>query len=179
MAEPSPGSEGERRAIEAAKTDPRRFAELYEQNFDRVYAFIAHRTRHRGETEDLTAEVFHDALANLDRFEWRGAPFAAWLLQIARNALADRWQREARERGEPAPDAGNPANSAEAERRAMLAELVNRLPGDQLRVIRERFVEQKSTREIARELLRTEGAVKQLQYRALETLRAQMRDVYE
>jgi RNA polymerase sigma-70 factor, ECF subfamily len=175
----SPGNEDERLVIEAAKMDPRRFAELYEQNFDRVYAFVARRAGHRGEAEDVTAEVFHRALANLRRFEWRGAPFAAWLLQIASNALADRWQRAARERGEPSRETGNPRIHAEAERRALLAELVGRLPDDQQRVIRERFVEQKSIREIARELSRTEGAVKQLQFRALESLRAHMRDVNE
>jgi RNA polymerase sigma-70 factor (ECF subfamily) len=61
----------------------------------------------------------------------------------------------------------------------MLAELVGRLPGDQQRVVLERFVEQKSTREIARDLGRSEGAVKQLQFRALESLRAHMRDSHE
>jgi RNA polymerase sigma-70 factor (ECF subfamily) len=175
-AEAHPGNDGERLLIEAAKVDPRRFGELYEQNFDRVYAFVARRAGDRGEAEDVTAEVFHHALANLGRFEWRGAPFAAWLLQIARNALADRWQRTARERGEPSPETGDPGIRAEADRRAMLAELVSRLPGDQQRVIRERFVEEKSIREIARELSRTEGAVKQLQFRALESLRVHMRD---
>jgi len=165
--------------IEAAKKDPRRFAELYEQNFDRVYAFVARRASHRGEAEDLTAEVFHHALANLGRFEWRGTPFAAWLLQIARNALADRWQRLARERAELSPETSDPRTHAEADRRAMLAQLVGRLPADQQRVIRERFIEQKSIREIARDLSRTEGAVKQLQFRALESLRAHMRDVHE
>jgi len=159
--------------------NPRLFAKLYEQNFDRVYAFVARRVGHRGEAEDLTAEVFHHALANLGRFEWRGTPFAAWLLQIARNALADRWQRAARERGELSSETGEPGIHAEADRRAMLAQLVGRLPADQQRVIRERFVEQKSIREIARDLSRTEGAVKQLQFRALESLRAHLRDLHE
>ena len=45
--------------------------------------------------EDLTAEVFHQALAGIGRFQWRGAPFAAWLLGIAANVLADRWQHSA------------------------------------------------------------------------------------
>jgi len=178
-AETSPGSEDERLVIEAAKMDPHRFADLYERNFDRVYAFVARRASRRAEAEDLTAEVFHHALANLGRFEWRGVPFAAWLLQIARNALADRWQRAARERGEPSPQTGDPGIQAEAERRALLAQLVGRLPDDQQRVIRERFVEQKSIREIAGELSRSEGAVKQLQFRALESLRTHMRDVHE
>ena len=80
--------EAERLLIEAAQRDPSRFAELYEDNFERVYAFIARRVRDRDEAEDLTSEVFHQALANLARFEWRGVPFAAWLFRISRHARA-------------------------------------------------------------------------------------------
>ena len=178
-AEISPEGGDERALIEAAQRDPRRFSELYERHFDRVYAFLARRAGGRAEAEDLTAEVFHNALANLDRFEWRGAPFIAWLLQIARNALADRWQRAAREHGTPQPETGDDETRHGVERRAVLAGLLSRLPKDQERVILERFVEQKSIREIAVRLGRTEGAVKQLQFRALESLRARMRDVNE
>jgi RNA polymerase sigma-70 factor (ECF subfamily) len=67
------------------------------------------------------------------------------------------------------------AETAEIERRAMLFQLVDRLPDDQRLVVVRRFVEQKSIREIAQELGRSEGAVKQLQFRALETLREQVR----
>jgi RNA polymerase sigma-70 factor (ECF subfamily) len=63
--------EQERLLIEAAQKDPGRFAELYETNFERVYAFIVRRVGDRHEAEDLTAEVFHHALANLSRFEWK------------------------------------------------------------------------------------------------------------
>jgi len=173
------GGDDERLLIEAAQADPQRFGALYERHFDRVYAYVARRSGSRGEAEDLTAEVFHQALANLSRFEWRGAPFSAWLLQIARNAVADRWQRLARERGEPVPGPGEPGNPAEADGRAVLADLVARLPRDQQRVVLARFVEQRSIREIAGALGRTEGAVKQLQLRALRSLRAGMRDAHE
>lgn len=166
---------GERQLIEAAQKDPRRFAELYEQNFERVYAFIARRVRERAVAEDLTSAVFHRALESLPRFEWRGVPFAAWLLRIARNALADHWQRAAREQGTAAPEESEKeVDLAESERRAILFRLVDALPEDQRRVVVERFVEQRSLREIARALGRSEGAVKQLQFRALQNLRARM-----
>jgi RNA polymerase sigma-70 factor (ECF subfamily) len=165
---------GERLLIEAAQRDPRRFAELYENNFGRVYAFIARRVRNREEAEDLTSEVFHQALANIGRFEWRGVPFVAWLLRIAANAIVDRWHSASKEQVDPRRDAADPAILSEIEQRAMLFQLVDRLPEDQRRVIIRRFVEQRSTREIAGELGRTEGAVKQLQFRALENLRALM-----
>lgn len=168
----------ERLLIQAAQSDPSRFAELYESNFNRVYAFVARRVKDREEAQDVTADVFHQALKNLSRFQWRGVPFAAWLLRIAANALADRWQRAGRE--VPADTAeleagSSPADVVEVERRAMLFQLVDRLPSDQRLVVTRRFVEQKSIREIAQELGRSEGAVKQLQFRALETLREQVR----
>jgi RNA polymerase sigma-70 factor (ECF subfamily) len=56
----------------------------------------------------------------------------------------------------------------------MLSQLVDSLPADQRQVIVDRFVEQRSIREIAETLGRSEGAVKQLQFRALTTLRAQL-----
>jgi len=45
----------ERLLIEAAQKDPARFADLYELNFERVYAYVVRRVRDRAETEDLTA----------------------------------------------------------------------------------------------------------------------------
>jgi RNA polymerase sigma-70 factor (ECF subfamily) len=172
--EASRGPADERLLIEAAQRDSRRFADLYEQNFERVYAFVARRVRDRDEAEDITADVFHRALRNLVQFQWRGAPFAAWLLRIAANAIIDRAARDQRERVLPPPDDPPPLDLDETERRARLFRLVNGLPADQRRVIVMRFGEQKTAREIARDLERTEGAVKQLQFRALKNLRAQL-----
>ena len=166
----------ERLAIEAAQKDPARFAELYENNFERVYAYIARRVRDRHEAEDLTSEVFHHALAGLPRFQWRGVPFAAWLFRIAANAIIDRTKRTAKEREVPlsldlAAEVRPQEIEDELERRVRLFQLVERLPADQRRVIGMRFAQEKSIREIAAELGRTEGAVKQLQFRALQNLR--------
>ena len=163
--------------IEAAQKDPARFVELYEENFERIYAFVSRRLHSRADAEDVTAEVFHQALANIAKFEWRGAPFAAWLYRIAANAIADRWQRASREQGSPVSD--DPADRSEAvdveksERAARLFNLVDGLPEDQRCVIEMRFAEEKSIREIAQTLGRTPGAVKQLQFRGIQTLRAQ------
>jgi RNA polymerase sigma-70 factor (ECF subfamily) len=165
----------ERRLVEAAQNDPRRFAELYENNFARVYAYVARRVRNREEAQDITAEVFHQALANLGRFEWRGLPFSAWLMRIASNAIADRWKLAAREHGNPTPGETVSKNISpeEIEQRARLFRLVETLPDDQRRVIDMRFAQEKSINEIARELGRTDGAIKQLQFRGLESLRSQ------
>jgi len=60
------------------------------------------------------------------------------------------------------------------ERQAQLFQLIDELAQDQRRVVLMRFGEEKSIREIASELDRSEGAVKQLQFRALENLRKRM-----
>jgi RNA polymerase sigma-70 factor (ECF subfamily) len=184
----------ERRLIEAAQSDPARFAEVYENYFALVYAYAARRVRHRDEAEDLTGEVFRKALASLPRFKWRGAPFAAWLFRIASNMIADRSKRVAKERntepsltvglvprdgsglasGSPSADARQQTDLEDGERRALLFRLVDELAEDQGRVLVMRFAEEKSIREIATVLGRSEGAVKQLQFRALENLRAKL-----
>jgi RNA polymerase sigma-70 factor, ECF subfamily len=165
----------DRLLVEAAQKDPARFIDLYEQNFERVYASVARRVRNRADAEDLTAEVFQHAFENLAKFEWRGVPFAAWLYRIAANAVADHWQRASRDRDDSSMadrcderDSGNPE---EVERRARITRLVESLPDDQRRVIEMRFAQEKSIREIAKELRRTNGAVKQLQFRGIQNLR--------
>ena len=164
----------ERLAIEAAQKDPSRFAELYEQNFHRVYAYVARRVRDRAEIQDLTAVVFQQALANIGKFKWRGSPFSAWLYRIASNAIADQAKRRARESNDqpsPSIESSTATDLEEVERRARLFSAVYKLPEDQRRVILMRFADEKSIREIAQQLGRSEGAVKQLQFRGLENLR--------
>jgi RNA polymerase sigma-70 factor (ECF subfamily) len=178
---PAPQGADERLLVEAAQSDPAKFDALYELHFARVYCFIARRVRDRATAEDVTSEVFHKALANLTGYEWRGVPFSAWLFRIAANAIADHVKRASREQpaaNDPrAADEHSDPSSADLEAmdyHARLFRLVDQLPAVQQRVIRERFVEQRTIREIAERLKKTQGAVKQLQFRALQTLRAQM-----
>lgn len=168
----------EQRLVEAAQRDPRCFAELYELHFHRVYAYAAKRLQTHEEAEDITSTVFHQALAKIKSYEWRGVPFSAWLIRIAANAIADRWKNSSRENAESISDGAEndleDAYAEDAEQRALLFQLVEGLPEEQKRVVMMRFIEQKSIREIAQEIRKTEGAVKQLQFRALQKLRAQM-----
>lgn len=176
----------ERRLVEAAQQDRARFADLYEEYLEVVYAYVARRVGNRASTEDLTSEVFRKALASLPRFKWTGAPFGAWLLRIASNVIADRAKRQAKEKNAESTLVANDLRVASrskqaqesdlenAERRARLFRMVSELPDDQQRVVSMRFASEKSIREIANELDRSEGAVKQLQFRALENLRKKL-----
>jgi RNA polymerase sigma-70 factor, ECF subfamily len=172
--------------IEAARKDPARFGDIYERYFDRVYAYVARRVGNRDAAQDLTADVFHRALANIGKYEARGVPFGAWLFRIAANAIADKWKHAAKESGLPSQtraaaeeiDAGKSDMDA-AENRAWLFQCVRTLPAEQRRVIQMRFAEEKSIRDIAQALRKTEGAIKQLQFRAVQNLRDRMSGAHE
>ena len=165
------GTDGERLLIDAAKADPARFVELYDRHVDRVFAYVCRRAGSRAVAEDVTSAVFAQALAHLPKYEWRGVPFAAWLLRIAANALADHWKQQGRDSQELPPDVPDEREHQDLERRVSLFQLVDRLPDAQRQVIHMRFVEERSIREVAAALERSEGAIKQLQLRALENLR--------
>lgn len=161
------GESDEQALVEAAQSNPAHFAELYEANFDQVYAFIARRTSNRELSQDLTAEVFQRALAGLGGFKWQGMPFAAWCIGIARNVLAQHAHRNPA--GSELPE--DVGADGGAERRTIVMQAMEGLPEDQRLVVMRRFFEQRSMREIANEMGRSEGAVKQLQLRAMRKLR--------
>lgn len=170
----------ERALVEAAQRDPSRFADLYERHFERVYAFVARRVRNRAIAEDITSDVFHKALANIGKFEWRGAPFGAWLVRIAANCVADRMQGAGRE-SPLAPDAQEALQAPYApealdafEDEARLFRYVDDLPAEQRTVIVERFAHERSIKDVAAQLNKSVGAIKQLQLRALRALRLRM-----
>ena len=121
----------DRPLIEAAQHEPARFAELYEQNFVRIYSFFARRVATREEAQDLTAEVFHQALASIKGFKWQGAPFIAWLYGIAANVLAKHWHKQGRHPAEKITDLSGARG--EIERSVMLAQIVESLAGPETR----------------------------------------------
>jgi RNA polymerase sigma-70 factor, ECF subfamily len=166
----------ERLLVEAAQRDPSRFADLYERHFERVYAYVVYRVRNRDAAEDLTSEVFHKALANIRKYEWRGAPFGAWLLRIAANAIVDRAKRSAREvvDSDRVPEASAEPDVAVAEEWATVFRLIQDLPADQRTVVVSRYIDERSIKEVAAQLNRSEGAIKQLQLRALQALRTRL-----
>lgn len=178
---PSPPGAEERLLVEAAQADPSKFDALYELHFERIYFFVVSRVHDRAIAEDLTSEVFHKALANLPSYAWRGTPFSAWLFRIASNSIADQYKRANREQqaDDDVFDLSSSRNISSkelefVERHAFFFRLVEGLPVIQRRVVCERFIEERSIKEIAQRLKKTEGAIKQLQFRALQTLREQV-----
>jgi RNA polymerase sigma-70 factor (ECF subfamily) len=106
------------------------------------------------------------------RFKWRGA-FSAWLYK-SRKCDRRSSTKDLAKRAHPTDKQITEPDLEAVERRAQLFQAVDRLPEDQRRVIVMRFADEKSIRDIAGALGRSEGAIKQLQFRGLETLRARL-----
>ncbi len=167
----------EQQLVAKAKQDPRAFGPLYDLYVDRVYRYCYQRTESHYEAEELTAQCFRRALEAMPKYEWRGAPFGAWLFAIARNLVAGRNGKTKHEvpiDGVPEPASGDPEPLDDLlgqEEVDTLWQAVYRLPLQQQQVVVLRYAQDLSNREVARIVNRSETATKQLVYRSLRALR--------
>ncbi|MCH8345400.1 MAG: sigma-70 family RNA polymerase sigma factor [Chloroflexi bacterium] len=176
---PSLDVHGERAIVDAAIAgDEAALAELYNLYFPRVYRYILARVGNPYDAEDLTEEVFLRVLDAIGRFQWREAPFSAWLFRIAHNAVISQRRKEgARGRTSPLSEA-LPVDSQGPEEmvanRLVLNEVMkaaDTLPEAQRRVIGYRFAAGLTVAETARAMGKGEGNVKVIQHKAIAKLR--------
>ena len=167
----------EEQIIERSKKDPRAFGELYEKYFDRIFNYIYRQTDDEELAGDLCSQTFVNALNNINRYEFRGFPFSAWLYKIAGNEVNKHYRKnkgnkifsieelKVRELVEQGTDDWN------EELITQLIRYMNELPTDMIQVLELRFFEDKDFKEIAFILDMTESGAKMRTYRALDKLR--------
>ena len=173
--------EGERliALVELARGgDAEAFGMLYDHYQPSIYRFLVYRVGSVALAEDLTSETFFRALRSLGSFRWQGKDFGAWLTTIARNLATDH-AKSGRSRLEvvtedmtlhDSPTEGpEDAVLAAVTTDALLAAL-RELPDEQQECLVLRFLQSRSIAETAATLGRSEGAVKQLQLRAVRNL---------
>ena len=175
------GAERERliALVELARTgDKEAFGLLYDHYQASVYRFLYYRTRSQTLAEDLTSETFFRALRSMNSFRWQGKDFGAWLMTIARNLTTDHF-KAGRTRLEMSTEDMTPHDDAtDGPENAVIAGLTNEvllkalteLPTEQRECLIMRFLQGLSIAETAAALGRSEGAVKQLQLRAVRNL---------
>jgi RNA polymerase sigma-70 factor, ECF subfamily len=178
----------DRPAVEAARRDPGRFETLYRRYVAQIYSFAVYQLADHHAAEDLTEQVFLQAMSALPRFHevpraTGASSFRSWLFQIARH-LASNERRSARRHPtaplEAAFGAAGPEDPALAAARrdeaARAWRAVDRLPADRRTAVILRFVDERSIPEIAAVLGRSEGAVRVLLHRALRSVADDLRE---
>jgi RNA polymerase sigma-70 factor, ECF subfamily len=172
-----PGRGEERELVERAKRDPREFGALYDRHFQQIYRFVYSRVREQTAAEDVTSEVFIKALKAMPRYQDTGRPFAAWLYQIAVNAIADRYR--SMKPSQPLEDfhdlsVAGPAIEEQAAQRDEIRRIwaiVEELPVQQRMALVLKFQEDMKIEDIAVAMGKTAGAVKLLIHRGVTRLR--------
>lgn len=164
----------------AQSGDAEAFGRLYDRYLELVYRYIYYRVGGVALAEDLTSETFLRALRRIDSFSWQGRDFAAWLVTIARNLIADHY-KSGRYRLEittedildAAPQAtadGPESQVLDALTNQTLLEAVRQLNPEQQECIVLRFLQGLSVNETALVMGKNDGAIKALQYRAVRAL---------
>lgn len=162
----------------ARQGDAEAFGQLYDHYVSGIYRFIYYRVGSAPLAEDLTSETFVRALRAIQRFTWQGKDFGAWLTTIARNLVVDHF-KSSRARLEIVADEVPERRSTESSpeegvltllTNEILRDLVNELPAEQRDCILMRFIQGLSIAQTAAAIGRSEGAVKQLQLRAVRNL---------
>jgi RNA polymerase sigma-70 factor (ECF subfamily) len=168
------------RLVDAARAgDPEAVGAIFDRYYDAIYRYAFARLGSVSDAEDVAGEVFVSVLAGLPMFRWRGVPFEAWLFRIASSKVVDVARRrgsDQRRAALAAPpsdrDSRDPSELVERlDDQRRLAAAIDRLPADQRDVVLLRFFLDRPIREVAATLGRSEGAIKQLQFRAMSRLR--------
>jgi RNA polymerase sigma-70 factor (ECF subfamily) len=170
----------------AQQGDGEAFGQVYDRYVDSVYRYLYYRVGTPALAEDLTSETFVRALRRIDSFHWQGKDIGAWFVTIARNLVADHFKSSrfklevstgdildaAHEggvnQGHVAP--GPEEIVLDQLRNEELLAAVKQLKTDQQECIVLRFLQGLSVAETADVMARSEGAVKQLQLRAVRSL---------
>ena len=163
----------------AARGDGDAAGLLFDHYYPRVYRYALSKLGRAQDAEDIAAETFARVLRRLEDFRWRGAGFEPWIFRIAYNLVVDHYRGSGREQlteeDESTPDEVTPEDLYfQTESASELSQMLNRLSNDQRDVLLLRFVAGLDTDEICHVLGRNANAIRQLQFRALQTMRERM-----
>ena len=167
-------------ARRAADMDVSAFADLYRLYSPQVLRYVSARITGPQEAEDLANTVFEKAFAAIGRYEPSPAQFSTWLYTIAQNTIIDYYRKRRLPQVDDAeaelfavtdPGEGPEGSLLADERRQIVFQAVMQLTAEQRMVIGCRFYFNLSVYDVAVMLGKTEGAVKALQFRALDRLR--------
>ncbi|HEY1353228.1 MAG TPA: sigma-70 family RNA polymerase sigma factor [Ktedonobacteraceae bacterium] len=174
--------EDEAELVSAAQADPSAFALLYQRYLPRVYHYVRARLETDEDAADLTQQIFLQALGALPTYRPRGAPFVAWLFQIARHAVIDMHRRRKSILSwdalpvafhTPVGDLDMDARLVHQERLARLQMLLAELDPLQRELLTLRFAAGLSAPQIALVVGKSPAAVKKQLTRLLHTLKEQ------
>lgn len=163
--------------IQAAQQNPAMFRPLYDRYYTPIFRFIYRRTANEDLTADICSQVFMKAMQRIDKYQYKGVPFSAWLYRIASNEVTQHFRNNQKNRVVSIEDqnfqeiADEVVEIKSEFRREAMIHALRELPKDDVHLIEMRFFEQRPFKEIADILEITESNAKVKTYRILEKLK--------
>jgi RNA polymerase sigma-70 factor (ECF subfamily) len=164
-----------------ARLDPLSLAETHDRYYPEVLRFVLSKVGHRETAEDITSEVFVRLLRAVQACRGPDRTLRGWLLCVACHIVNDNFRRHYALRTDMelsdfvATDEEAPVDQViHKETLVALHGAIEELTSDQQKVIRLRYGYGMSIRDVAAEIGKSEGAVKQLQARAVAALAKEM-----
>lgn len=147
---------------------------LYVRFAPDVHRYVNSFVHDHHEAEDITQNVFAKLMSGIKKYEQRDAPFAAWIMRVARNAALDHLRARRAIPTEDVRVADTDHVQARLSRNQGLREAFEQLPDDQREVLVLRHVAGLSPVEIAAALEKTESSVHGLHHRGRRTLQEKL-----
>lgn len=170
--------EQELKIIEKAKRQPEAFGVLYEKYYKSIFVFVLKRVDSKDTAGDITAQVFLKALDNLEKYQFRGVPFSAWLFRIASNQVSEFYRKTEKKRtvtleNEYISNIMDEADNTDIKGDGMelLVNLINQLREEEVQLIEMRFFEQLSIKDVGFILNLSESNIKVKTHRILKKLK--------
>jgi RNA polymerase sigma-70 factor (ECF subfamily) len=155
-------------------------AQIHDAYYGPLFRYVSFRVGDRHTAEDLVSEVFTRFLTALRDKKPPQSTLRGWLFGVAANIVSDHHRRHYRAPQEAldediVSEAAGPDEIAEqAATREDLRRAVATLTDEQQHVISMRYSQGLPIQDVARALGKTEGAIKQLQARAIAALSRKM-----
>ena len=159
------------------KGDTQAFTGIYDELVKPIYRYIYYRVEPQI-AEDLTEETFIKVWENLKQYKKGSNQFSAWVFRIAHNLVCDYYRKneETVEIHDNIPDdktAFHPKEQISVKlTKVQLRNLIKKLPMNYQEVIVLKYINDFDNPAIAKMIGKTEGAVRTLQFRALQQLRS-------
>jgi len=151
------------------------FEAAYKLHARSIHKFLFWRTKDTQLSEDLTSSTFEKAW--VARKSFHGGSEQAWLYRIARNVLIDHWRKKKElfvEDTDALQEDVRPSEGELLDTKLQVQDLrkaLNKLPDDMHTVVKMRFIEGLSCKQVAKNLNLSESNVRVIQYRALKKLK--------
>lgn len=163
--------------IQAAQRSPARFGVLYNRYYEPIFRYIYRRCLQEDIAADICSQVFLKAMQKLNKYQFKGVPFSAWLYRIASNEVSQYYRNEKKTRTVAMEDSniGEMFEEMEIDElepyKGKLLEALEQLAPKDLQLIEMRFFEQRPFKEIASILDITESNAKVKTYRLLNRMK--------